>query len=651
MKTFKSQLAKVSFAALASCFTFASLAVAADAPGACSQSCNFNRAPIAGGTTIWFNSSLNQLRLGPNELKTPLTIYLTGVTITFTANGTPYTVSAPNASVTYDPGATAATTTFTAGTPGMWSTTLPTKRLASNSFLDAVAFPVPAGGLPGGIEHVTWQGTFSNSSSSAVDWQWAAAVYTQFSANYNALGVKPVDDGEVSRYQNSDHAGTPEGFKAYVTRGGTGDGGSNHCGYSSATAHCDKCGSAEPAAMAAACVPLSSIAVTVGANVNAYVPFGSWMTAINGVAEVPLEGNSTATTFVTPGVVNSCAANSMTGEVVCTENTNNIDVINGSTLTTITSGAETWVTYSGGTCENCGVAINAANNTAAITMGNSSGASGTGIQILNLANNSLNTPFGLANMASEGVSVDPTRNLILSASYGATLTAGGVYDLLQVGSDNSLTEYGNSVGGALDSAAEDCSTGIALSSDEFSDNIYITDLTQAEFTAGSPGTWTAPGQFINLNDGGYGASGTASIVSAPGPNHLALVGGEFGDSAYTALQLPAASGSGIPALVDYAYVSKMPNCPNGGVFETGFDPHKVTAYTSPTTGKSYAVIADYQIVDDAPEYYVGVIDLACVLALPRTSGTHTVVGNASTCTRYVVVPAPAVAASTTTATP
>ncbi len=33
-------------------------------------------------------------------------------------------------------------------------------------------------------------------------------------------------------------------------------------------------------------------------------------------------------------------------------------------------------------------------------------------------------------------------------------------------------------------AAEDCTTGIALAADEFTDNIYITDLTQATFTAG-----------------------------------------------------------------------------------------------------------------------------------------------------------------------
>jgi len=48
-------------------------------------------------------------------------------------------------------------------------------------------------------------------------------------------GVKPVDDNQTSNYQNSDHAGTPESFKASVTGGATGGGGSNYTGSYSPT--------------------------------------------------------------------------------------------------------------------------------------------------------------------------------------------------------------------------------------------------------------------------------------------------------------------------------------------------------------------------------------------------------------------------------
>jgi hypothetical protein len=231
---------------------------------------------------------------------------------------------------------------------------------------------------------------------------------------------------------------------------------------------------------------------------------------------------------------------------------------------------------------------------------------------------------------SEDISIDSGRNLILSPNER------GNYDLLKIGTGGALTEYGNSIGGTLDSAAEDCTTGIALSADEFTEDIFITDLTQAVFTAGTPGTWTAPGQFLNvLPAGGSGyAAGTSGISTAPGTNHLAVVTGEFGGSAYAALQLPSTSGSGTPTLADYAYVNSMPNTPDGEPFEAGLDPHTVTAYTSPNTNKSYAVFADN--VFGFPNY-LGVVDLACVLAQPR-SAPNFVSGSAAACTQYIPIP-------------
>jgi hypothetical protein len=71
-----------------------------------------------------------------------------------------------------------------------------------------------------------------------VQWQWAASVYDNpnFGTDYNALGVKPVDDNHASAYLNSDHAGTPEYFKSDVTGGARGGGGSNFTGSYSGTA-------------------------------------------------------------------------------------------------------------------------------------------------------------------------------------------------------------------------------------------------------------------------------------------------------------------------------------------------------------------------------------------------------------------------------
>ena len=211
----------------------------------------------------------------------------------------------------------------------------------------------------------------------------------------------------------------------------------------------------------AACVPTSSLAVTAGTNVNAFVPFGYWEGGETGIEEVPIEGTGTAANFPTTGVVNSCASDSVTGEVVCTENNTNVDLISsGGAFSTLTSGSNTYHEFSGGECENCGVAVNAANDYAVIAMGLTGSGSSypyfgtTGVQVLNLGSNTFNAAFPLANIVSEDISIDSSRSLVLSAGEG------GIYDLLKIGAGNTFTEYGNSIGGELDSSAEDCTTGI-----------------------------------------------------------------------------------------------------------------------------------------------------------------------------------------------
>src|SRR6185295_462136 len=91
----------------------------------------------------------------------------------------------------FDPQATTATTTFDSAA-NAWSTTLPMS-YSGNAFLGAVAVPVNVK-LPGGINPVTWTGTFaSDTAGLGVKWQWGAAVYSSFNTDYNAVNVKPVD--------------------------------------------------------------------------------------------------------------------------------------------------------------------------------------------------------------------------------------------------------------------------------------------------------------------------------------------------------------------------------------------------------------------------------------------------------------------------
>jgi hypothetical protein len=192
--------------------------------GMTSVAFNFNPTPIAAGSTIWFSSGVQANGLGNG----PVNVWFTNQTISFTANGTNYNLSVPNSTVTFLPGTALATTTYS-GSSNTWTSVLPSN-LGGNQFLGGVAFAVPSG-LPGGISNVTWQGQMqSDTANVQVQWRGEAAVYTNFATDYNTLNVKPCDDSHASAYQNGDHAGTPEAFKAYVTAGATGGGGGNFTG-------------------------------------------------------------------------------------------------------------------------------------------------------------------------------------------------------------------------------------------------------------------------------------------------------------------------------------------------------------------------------------------------------------------------------------
>ncbi len=383
----------------------------------------------------------------------------------------------------------------------------------------------------------------------------------------------------------------------------------------------------------ASCVPGSSMGLVQGkTTVAAYVPNGYWEGGNTGVRVVPIEGPGSPATVATPNVVNSCGSNSQTGQSVCTANNTDVYLITGTTLTnSLTSGSNGFAGFSGGICMNCGVAVNSLTNTAAINMG-VSGPSGDGIQILNLATNTFSPAVPSYSIVSENISADPNRGYILSPAEN------GVYDIFQTTPTGGLLEYENPIGnggGELDSAAEDCTTGIALSTVEFTGNLYIADLTQATFTNGSPGSWTAPGQFVNFPEFDGFSAGTSGISVAPGTTHLGIAMGEFFGNEFGVFQLPSTSGSGTPSFVDYA-AAYMPNTPDSNSFESGFDPHTITAYTSPNNSKAYSVIASWATGQPA---YLGVVDIQCVLSAPRTPGTHYVDPSydliANGCVRYV----------------
>lgn len=373
------------------------------------------------------------------------------------------------------------------------------------------------------------------------------------------------------------------------------------------------------------CQPSSSLSVLVsGTNVVAYVPKGNWLATLStGVAAVNVEGSSIANTLIpTTSVVNSCASNPITGQTVCTANNTDVYLIKGTTLdpavstNPLTSAGSGQLLFSGGTCTNCGVAMDATHNKAVIGL---SLAGGGGFQFLNLgAAPAFETAFtsqgppGFGSI-SEDPLIDPIRNLLLSAAENSN------YEIIDVKTSTSPLFYEHTVSPfqELDSSGEDCSTGIILAPAEFSgpSNVFIADISNpafAVFTPGTPGSWAAPSQVQSLSES-FLAAGASGVALAQG-THSGVVTGEFGGDILTGILLPATSGGGgTPSITDWV------SCNIGNGFANGFDPHTVTAYKSPATGHAIAVLAN------AGATQLAVVDVTNMLnttIVPRTVPGH-----------------------------
>ena len=179
-------------------------------PTACANGARFNAGGVGRGNYVWFNSTCNVDGLSGHAS----TLWFDASTITFTCNNAPVSLNVPAACVKFDPNCAAATTTFNASA-NCWVTVVPLG-YSGNVFLCGVSYQAPAPIASGAA--VNWSGCFRGDTRSVdADWQWSAAVYTQWSGNPGGLGVKPVDSSSLCQYRNSDRAGTPEAFKGAVT--------------------------------------------------------------------------------------------------------------------------------------------------------------------------------------------------------------------------------------------------------------------------------------------------------------------------------------------------------------------------------------------------------------------------------------------------
>lgn len=190
------------------------------------NSSNFNGTAIPDGRYIWFNTHVD---VGNYDINTK--IKFKNSVISFVSDGQTYNLNVPKSELSFLPAGQPASYSYNEN-----SNTNIIKVPVNNNddiLIGGLAYKVPTGGLPGGIKPVNWQATFSSNKAGVnIAWQWSAAVYTDFSTNYNLLGLNITGT----------HPGTPSNYKQYVKGGARGGGGSNWTGSWSGTVNFDLLG-------------------------------------------------------------------------------------------------------------------------------------------------------------------------------------------------------------------------------------------------------------------------------------------------------------------------------------------------------------------------------------------------------------------------
>jgi hypothetical protein len=383
-----------------------------------------------------------------------------------------------------------------------------------------------------------------------------------------------------------------------------------------------------PPVTANACQPGNAMQVVVdkkGKTVTAYIPNSDWGGSNGpGIQVVPVEGSSqTCQEITTTDDINSCAYDNTTQQVVCTSNDTNVYVISGTTITqTLNSGGVyPGGVFSGGGCATCNIAMGS--GYAVIGIGLDFDV--TGYELLDLTNYSFSTPLQASAEISEAPSFDPRRELLLSPNYNSDAEVGttGGYQIAKINPSTgavSLYNYSDNTTNLTsyypDSAGEDCSTGVALSTLEYTNKMFLANLNNATYaTSGPPLTWDAPSQIQTLAGFETFTAGTTGIAVAPG-SHVALLEDEFGTTAFGAIKLPSTAGNGVPSVVDWV-VANMPKDPSGTGWEMPDDPHGLTAYVSPNSKKPIGLITNLS------RTYLAVVDINALLKAQRagTSGS------------------------------
>jgi hypothetical protein len=184
---------------------------------------SWNKFNIPSGTSpnVWVHAHIGALKGIPTTGVTTVQF----VNVSISLNGTPYAL--PDGVMIFDSSAPATISTTYNG--GKWITTVNPNNMSDEMFFTGAAIPVTPAIAAGAKATLTYT-TVASVQGISFSWQWSAAVYTFWPADWNQALIQPF-------HGNGLHAGTPLNTKVQksLIQGPRCGGGSNFTGSWSAT--------------------------------------------------------------------------------------------------------------------------------------------------------------------------------------------------------------------------------------------------------------------------------------------------------------------------------------------------------------------------------------------------------------------------------
>lgn len=283
-------------------------------------------------------------------------------------------------------------------------------------------------------------------------------------------------------------------------------------------------------------------------------------------------------------------------------------------LATYATDATTTLSFTGGSCTICGAAYDAADDGIIIATAN-------GYELYGAppGNARIKT---IAAPVSENFGYNAVTNQVWSPHYpGAGNTTG--FDLADLASGKLYTLTPTPTGvNEPDQGAVDNGTNIGITSNEFSNDVYLLPFSQATLNAPAAAQFTDPFGQTTLTSSLSSACNTMlDDIAVDSQAHLAFFTGEFCSPGPVGVaQLPSTSGAS-PGISDWSFVN-VPPVPAGVDWNEAGDPHAVATFNVPT------VCADCGAIFNFDRSYLAIVDLKKLLAASRdTTDAHKVANN------------------------